>query len=555
MNNLLILTLFLFLTIHMNGLGQCPNISVYSQADVDNFAIEYSGCTEVGNLFIGSLNGASSITSLSGLSQLISVSGSLRIRNNPILSSLSGLENITSVGKHLEIWGNDILNDLTGLDNLNSVEEYLEIVGNDSLTSMAGLENLTFIGEDMDIRYNDGLLNLAGLQNLTSINGDLFLYNNVALTSVTGLDNVNYIARDLRVEKTQLINFTGLSELSCIGRNLLIGNQFYINHGNPSLTDLTGLENLTSIGGGILIEDNESLTNLMGLENLIFTQSISIENNDLLESITSLSGIDHNAITYLEINGNDNLPVCDIPSICAYLHNGGTADISYNASTCGSEAEVMADCLIANPCTVIGNDTDTLALMYDDDFSANAGYYILQTLTDTTIMPNTLLLDMSLKLHFYLLGNSCERDIEIKLTNPMGNDITLRPYTTCYGGNALFTIELSLESMFVSSNTGQDWVLRFIDLNGQNNGYEYEVTYVGLNYISTPVISTLINVLHVNNQPVLSGVYQASNQINSTGTIPDSSSVNFKAGQLIRLRRGFSAEMNADFSAEIEDCN
>lgn len=70
----------------------------------------------------------------------------------------------------------------------------------------------------------------------------------------------------------------------------------------------------------------------------------------------------------------------------------------------------------------------------------------------------------------------------------------------------------------------------------------------GLTCIAQPIIS-------VNDQPILNGLYHAVEEINSTGIVPNGGMVNFKAGQVILLDNGFVTDVNADFSAEVEDCN
>lgn len=49
--------------------------------------------------------------------------------------------------------------------------------------------------------------------------------------------------------------------------------------------------------------------------------------------------------------------------------------------------------------------------------------------------------------------------------------------------------------------------------------------------------------------------YQADISITSDGTVPNGGNVNYKAGDVILLDNGFTVETQADFSAEIEDCN
>ena len=52
-----------------------------------------------------------------------------------------------------------------------------------------------------------------------------------------------------------------------------------------------------------------------------------------------------------------------------------------------------------------------------------------------------------------------------------------------------------------------------------------------------------------------SGLYGASNALNSDAIIPAGNTAQYKAGQVIELKSGFEVQSDAGFSAEIEDCN
>jgi len=165
-----------------------------------------------------SIAGSTALTSFTGLENLTSIDGNLKIGNqewggNPSLTNLSGLSNVTSIGGELWIWDNDVL------------------------TSLSGLDNVTSIGGDLRIEWNDALTSLSGLDNVTSIGGDLFIMHST-LTSLSGMDNVTSIGGHLWLEA------------------------------NASLTSLSGLDNVTSFGGELWIWDNDVLTSLSGLDNI-----------------------------------------------------------------------------------------------------------------------------------------------------------------------------------------------------------------------------------------------------------------------------------------------
>lgn len=54
---------------------------------------------------------------------------------------------------------------------------------------------------------------------------------------------------------------------------------------------------------------------------------------------------------------------------------------------------------------------------------------------------------------------------------------------------------------------------------------------------------------------IANGIYSAKQNITSNGNVPANGNVGFKAGQCVMLDEGFTVQSNADFSAEINDCN
>lgn len=93
------------------------------------------GCTSIGgNLLIVQI----AATTLSSLSSLTSVAGTLMIYFNGALNSLTGLNSLASVGT-LSIVDNDALTDLNGLSSLTSVSGSIDIRENAQLRDTMGL--------------------------------------------------------------------------------------------------------------------------------------------------------------------------------------------------------------------------------------------------------------------------------------------------------------------------------------------------------------------------------------------------------------------------------
>ena len=388
------------------------------------------------------------LTSLEGLQNLSFIGGRLLIDANFNLPSLTGLESLTSIGGYLQLDHNNNLVNLTGLDNISSLGGSLRIISNSDLTNLTGLNKLISIGGDLDIFSNHALVDITGLDSLMSITGRLFIHSNITLPSLIGLDNINagsitdltisensnlvtceiqsvcdYLASPngvvdiyenaygcnsiteisdncgislsclpygnyyffsqadiddfqinfpgcselegtVTISGTDITNLNGLNTLTSIGENLYIWE-------NSQLISLIGLNSVTSIGQALAIQNNEYLPNLSGLDNLSSINGwLSIGGNPVLislmglnslisgvgplgirdnDALTSLTGIDNielgSSVNSIEIYGNDSLSTCEVHSVCDYLLAPyGYGNIYDNAPGCNSQSEVEEAC-------------------------------------------------------------------------------------------------------------------------------------------------------------------------------------------------------------------
>jgi len=384
------ITVFVFISfVSLNAQSSCfPNgLVLSSQEEIDNFALLYSECTTIEGLLIiggGDADGSivnldglsqldsihrlvivfnSSLTSLSGLEGLKKIRKSLEIRSNPLLDNLSGLEGISSLGDNVYIGKNAALSSLSGLQNLAYIEGNLLIENNTSLESLSSLSNLTSV-EGLSIKGNSVLHNLSGLEGLNAVGNNLSLSGN--LKSIDELGSINDYSDFLYVHigpNDSLSSLTGLEWMSSIGYLRLIDNN--------ALTDLSGLENLDSVSSGLQILDNRNLLNLFALVNLKHVGvSLLISSNDNLLSLSGLGnlntvdgmlgimanpsltnieglgGIDH-IEGILNISYNILLPECSIEPICAYLEdadNFANSVIEGNAENCATPMQVLDHC-------------------------------------------------------------------------------------------------------------------------------------------------------------------------------------------------------------------
>ena len=111
---------------------------------------------------------------------IVQVNGNVIIGDtigNPILTSLSGLSNLISIGGSLSVQNNAALTNFAGLINsMNAME----------------LSSLTEIGGDLKIAHNESLQNLLGLEDLEAIGGDLIIEDNISMTSLAGISSLDY---------------------------------------------------------------------------------------------------------------------------------------------------------------------------------------------------------------------------------------------------------------------------------------------------------------------------------------------------------------------------
>jgi len=281
------------------------DISFQIQSDIDNFSTNYPDCTEIeGTVRIGHFMSSTGIDDLSGLSQITAISGGLVIQNTS-LTNFTGLENLKSIGGWISIYSNDDLRTIDALSNLESFEGHsLQIVYNPVLEDLKAFEHIDFQLNRVWIEQNDSLTNLDGLQGIESVGNDLEIRQNRNLASLGGLNN-----------------------LKSVGDLLVVGGSYV-------LTDLTALSNVDSVG------------------RLIFG------NNSALTSLEGLNYTDFSSTTLLRIVGSDSLSVCNVPSICNCIENGGYVDFQNNADGCNSVEEVTALCLVPND-----------SVEFDDDIS------------------------------------------------------------------------------------------------------------------------------------------------------------------------------------------
>jgi hypothetical protein len=194
--------------------------------------------------------------------------------------------------------------------NYPGITGILTISGED-IADLSPLSGLKYAGGGLKIENNPLLTNLNGFQNLITVGKTEWVYEapegfcmeitgNAALINLSGLINLKTIEGGLIINSNgALTNLNGLQNLSYLGcssepdgsRHGAMCRSLKIS-GNPSLTNIDGFQKITSCEGYISIDNNSSLTNLNGLQNLTGVgEFLSISDNSSLIDIDSLSNL------------------------------------------------------------------------------------------------------------------------------------------------------------------------------------------------------------------------------------------------------------------------
>ena len=274
--------------------------------------------------------------------------------------------------------------------------------------------------------------------------------------------------------------------------------------GNGALTNLDGLANLTSVGGGLRISYNPALTNLDGLANITSVGGeLSIESNAALTNLDSLASL----LTVggeLYISYNDTLPSCGGVAPLLGWPNGPPDDtvsggiaVGNNGTGCDSVEEILASVSgpsqpVINQATASSNSislgftpsttTDTLFPITgysasctgsDVDVSDSLATDLLdftpiqEALTVTGYDPTSVLSSIDVDID---ITHSDPTDLYITLTTPEGTELVLWNQGSSGGEDIVGTFPTTLTPVDSLSSVNRqtmdgDWVLSIEDID------------------------------------------------------------------------------------------
>jgi hypothetical protein len=225
---------------------------------------------------------------------------------------------LDSVGGNLNLKDNAALNNISGISDIDFIGGGFQINECPQISSIPVFNNLTQIGNNFRIANNPLLSSIEGFDALVSVGGNFGVYNNEQLDNLEAFNTLETIDSSLLIANNSVIDLSeSLVSLSSVNQDVRI---IY----NPSLSSLNGFSSLSSINGKLTIQGLSSLTSLTGLDN-----------------------INPTGITELLIQNNQQLSVCNIESVCAFLipENQDNINIQNNAPNCNTAPEVNHACM------------------------------------------------------------------------------------------------------------------------------------------------------------------------------------------------------------------
>ncbi len=235
---LLIIIIFLFGHTLQSQNCLLSGIVFETQADIDQFATNYPGCTSIdGDVCIGQCVNITptDITNLDGLLQLTAIHGNVDIIGNPFLANLNGLKNLTVIDGNFTMKDNPLLTDLSELNVLSTIGGNLTIdhsgkpesipsllrVGGDYTTitdssKYVGNNTLKYIGGDVNIS-SAFVDSISGFDAVDTILGKIIISHMINLSDINVFPHIKYLSCWQITSNFNLVSINDLSELTYLG--------------------------------------------------------------------------------------------------------------------------------------------------------------------------------------------------------------------------------------------------------------------------------------------------------------------------------------------------
>jgi hypothetical protein len=323
---------------HLTGLEQVTTIGrslIIAHTLEDEFP-DFSNLTSVGTS-IGIENNTN-VTSLNFENVSGTLTNTFGISFNPALEILNAPVNLTAVDKDLFVRDNTSLTTFTGLENVTYVGQYFELTQSPA-SVFPDFSSISYVGRRIYITNNPNVtsLDISGVTGSVGNdynNGGIFIFGNDQLTSLYGPESLSEVTGTVEISyHPALTSFTGFGQLASIGKSL------QITANNASV--FPDMYSLFTIGENLDIIQNEQIEDLYWLQNL-----------------TSIGG-------NLRIQNNPVLSLCTINAVCDFLAGTGNRSVVGNTGCCQDEPILTDACNSgsagsAEICDGLDNDCDGL---------------------------------------------------------------------------------------------------------------------------------------------------------------------------------------------------
>jgi hypothetical protein len=242
------------------------------------------------------------------------------------------------------------------------------------------------------------------------------------IDNLNGLNVLKSIGGSLVIANNQsLISLAGLDSLNSIGGNLSIGDAFF-GIGNPVLKNLSALHSVSSVPGTLFIVLNPSLQVLTGLESLTSIGCLSIQHNDSLVGISELINV-NTIVTSFDVGDNPVLSsLAGLDNIDAGALTGVLIEGNSQLSTC----DVQSICnYLASPNTNVTIENNATGCNSIPEVKDSCGITSIRNLYENpifSIYPNptstTFSIETTLSGKFIILNFNGQRLLQQEITKP-----------------------------------------------------------------------------------------------------------------------------------------
>lgn len=191
------------------------------------------------------------------------------------INSLDSLSSVETVGTGGFWIGGGVYTNIDGLSNLTSVQGTLSVRGgrsfDQSITDITGLSSLTYVGDMFQLDAADSVTTSAGaFTSLVEVAGDFRIPR--SLEVFAGDTPLTTIGGDFEATgSSNLSDISGLSNVTSIGGTVTL-RQY-------NVSDLSPMSSIASIGGDLHLYQNP-INDLRPIENINLSGYISVDNRD-----------------------------------------------------------------------------------------------------------------------------------------------------------------------------------------------------------------------------------------------------------------------------------